>query len=857
MAKGNDSLTQAINLIKQSKWAFNGGLTQTDNDDQHGTAANIQNMEIEHGIAVKRRGSILLNDGDVPQDYYLLKNIFIGGSELLIGVDHNRYIVAFFKHFPAKKMIVFKSHFYRNKRQAFTKGVKFFLVNNPRGYTIVNEFGEAKTIFSNGILKIAKGDSAVQTYYPRDEIDREEGEYRLYLDIVEATNYELDSFFISYDGAKDTIPLKGDVRCAYVNEAGVVSKMSDSQPLQDYHSVVVGMEELQTIESDTVDTVNDRYLRYITEYVPVSIGRSDIGSSNDIASFLTNPFTTTQNDVLADAVTIDEVNTEISTVNTSSFTVVATQDASGNLTFKPLAIFGGAGQLDTIVDAEIAKGTGAVRNRFYARIIGRLKDVKKTFTGAPIPLQYTDFEYVGDDDVVMEYVDIVFSISNYIEDAVTVMSFSDDTDVYVLNNMIVDTTTSAGSHSIRTSSIRLLSNTLPNSRYAQDSGFTYSNRYSVNTDIQRLNEGNAIFAVEIFFDLDNDEFIECKGITPEETRMDNLVKHLGYDTWEIDSISEGVKIADSLTSFWQTMASSNLGNVSLDEPFHSKQFVVWNENNLVSKSQSLFLDQYDNILYRVTDTLLKKSTAAGAADTYTVNQCPATGITESYLSFTKPIYQSLRRVPYLYNPNIEVLRDVKDIATNNILLCAIRSNRLWIGRSDTLLLDSQIELAGHLFCVSAFSDGFVVFTSAGAVHINGKLETETVRTLSETRVNIIKCQSNDINNAVYAISDTGSVMIIFYEFMEKVPILTTRIITDSIHAVHFSQQSEMVVINGAFYISDGDTIYGYKDNIWFTKMKFDGRVVRKMASLDSKLVIFFYDEESDVTIDFSESSEGM
>jgi len=868
-------LLQVIDLLKKAKITMQGGLSQSDNDDTQGMANDIQNMKIEHGIAVKRRGSFLLNNGAEAQDYYLLKNIFVGGSEFLIAVDNDRNVCAFFKHFSQKKMQVYRSHFQRNKSVSFERGVKFFLITVPRGYTIVNEFGDAYLIYSNGILKIAGGDTGA-TYYPDDELSRSKDEtYRLYLDIVTATNEILDSFFIVEDGARDTIPLKGDVRCAYINEAGVVSKLSDSQPIQDYKSVLIGMEKMKSISTDNLDIASNKYYRRVHEYISTHLG-GEIASNEVYARFKRGATLSTTETPMNDIVTVYNTGKTISSVPYSKVRVAVIVLSNGNLKFMPLTIFDASSGdtnatiLNDLVDNEIALGTDG-RNRFHCKIVGRIKDSYVTPTAS---LALSDLEFV-EDGANMAGHEFTFSISHYESTAITDIEFTSVSGSTTLaRNTLVQKTTSANKVPIADQifgiaqtevSVRQSNGSYKSIYYidyTQQGDFTTPSEYVIDESVLALGDGKYfgtdIFIADIYIDgdvTDSDKtFVEEYAVLSKEIFMNYILTHKGFDSWKINPISDSLNNAVNIRNVIKYDATGWLGSVSVDEPFHDKQFVVWNENNLVSKNQSVFT-QYSDVVYSVADTFLKKPTASGSASDYVVNQCPTT-VYEKFISFTKPIYQTLRRQPYVYDPSIDTLKDIRDIATNGHLLCAIRSNRVWIGRADTLLINKQIELSGHIFSVSAFSDGFAIFTSAGAVHLKGDMSTDIIRSMNSTSKDIVKSISNDINNAVYAIDTDGAIHIVYYDLSNKVAILTSRVITDTIHSVHFGKNSEMVVINTVLYVSDNDTIYGYETGVWTTKMKFTGKRVKKLASLEGKLIAFFYDVDSPDTVDMSTSETG-
>jgi len=859
MAKDN-FWSNMIDFIKKSKINFSNGLSHTDNDAMIGQAANMQNMIIENGIAVKRNGSICLNKCDEVQDYYLLETITVAGSEFIIAVNSSRNLIAFFKDFPEKPMYVCRSHFSRTNFVSFTRGVRFFKISTPFGWTILNEFGDAYTIKSDGILKVGVN-SNFPAYYPLSEIDRDDdNKYLLYLDVFDATNTEIETFFMENDGVEDTIPIKGDVRVATINEAGVISKLSPAINIAEKECKLFGLNPFSEYKV-TIKEIADNYRlhrvftysfedSYFHSSYRQRIQLEEERTLSDVynKNFNSKQLGTSVSDFLVPSNTIRCI---VSKVSPDFYGDTGTDDAHVSDACFLIPI--NTGDQDPAVQmTTIATATGLtdLHGRYKMQKVGRLL-YEDEYVSPPADttpyVEATDAYISGDANAedkrhvgsetfiafITHYKEMQLH-DNSLQWSTLLGGFQIITDVgetacryyYIINGSEV---TEDGSHTA-------------SSAYFND-GDLVDISYSIST-----NKLTKAFPTLGMFDKKGDDKVIA-------------LEHKGFDCWEnhINGIISGISVYFDTTVYdfyelgfsWFKSTLLNKGSIFLDDAFTDKQFAVWSDNFIISKSQRVFTDSSGKIIYGIEDEQLSSNYLNYDGTIIGRNVSNAKGsLPEKFLAVTKPVYQTLRRQAHIHNPFTEILKDVDDIASNEGILCAIRSNRLWFGSSITLLLDKQQAMNGKLYAVNSLGEYFVVFTSEGSFVMSPDGKKQSVYNSSATNPSIIKSHTG--LKAVYGINMLGEIIMLTQREISKNQFaFVVDVISTNIHSVQFSSQTIIKEIADVLYVADGDTIYAYKNGIWSEKMFFDGKTVRQMTNLDDKLVVFFNDnfdvEDADIS----------
>ena len=875
MAKDNQ-IVEINNFIKRTKIPFSGGLSHSDNDSVVGMAQDIQNMEIEYGVATRRRGSMVLNGNcDVPQDYFLFETITVGGSEFIIAVNEYRYLVAFFKDFPQQEMFVFRNHFDRSKAVTFNRGVRFFLISTPFGWTIVNEFGDAYAIKSDGVLRVSKltrtdGVVDIKEYLPLDELNRAyDIEYALYLDIFNATNKRLDNFYLATDYKEDTIPVHGEVRVGYVNEVGVVSKLSPSINIEEKSCKVFGVEPLEMYEVTEAEAFNKRKTHPVYGCVYEDELWSGVSDNQSIIEFEEKKTLSTTYNPSFDA-TQYSVNNANTPVTSSTIRCVAltstTEDGliSPEIQLVPINTASITTEQAKMI-ATVNSITPIVHGRYKAKLVGKILD-----SIAPAGGVGTAFEYDADTyDAADKETDLILYLTN-----TNLNNLGANSLTWQLNPdyLMLGTSANTWTPSITAGTSNKWFSVFGVTRYTSDRTVVINRRENETEFVFSLKYGDV---VDIYFNTDDDTLIKAFPIVDEffshGEDFSKMLEHEGFDCWTIsNNVTEATSVYknveydiddfDRANLFQRDMWSdvNNNASIFMDIPTVDNQIAVWHDGYIISKSQRVFVDTADgnSIVYGIDD----EQTSKDLGDSVTgrnVSQLPTTKfVAEKFLSFTKPVYQTLRRRAYKYNSFTELLTDVDDIASNGSALCAIRSNRLWIGSSLTLLLDRQIPVNGRLFAVEALGNTFVVFSSEGVFVFDTDGKKKPVHNNTKTSPTVIKATQGV--SGVYGIDIEGRVIVVsLRELQTNVYMYVVDVLSEAIHSVRFSEDSVMLEANNVLYIADTDTIYEYSNGAWIGKMKFDNKFIKRMTTLDDKLVVFFYDYPSSNAVDISKDSEDI
>ena len=859
-----------VDFIKKQRIGFSKGLAKTRNDSMPDYAFDMRNINIEYGAAVKRNGSVCLNNSIVPQKYVLIEPIVIGGAEVLITVTFDRRIVAFSKFFPEKELPIASSHYNRNTLISFTRGdiFKSFKVNNR--FVIVNDYGESYTIRLDGIFKIAKA-SDKSTYYPNDEYNRDkDNDYVLYLDIFNSTNTNLDHFYVSEDVDNNTPSMSGEVRVASVNEMGVVSKLSDPIIVADTHSLLFSLNPIATIPTTSylVDAVRYGYDRARHTVTPFSVKR--MVSDGETPSLDSDEilFQLKHTEMDTDPVYVNRYSKKRTTRATSKTSTTIVQDydesdivtkkyimrmpkgfsTSINLTSAPFHIIGSnvfdSGS-EALLDDAINNLDVDSNCIIKMRIVGWFDPEVLTLIADGTSLTAADYtEYEKSIDIYApilgwsskneSYFDMVKAeVGGVALPTVKVAASPANKPVITFGELFRDSMTSAHS-------------------FGELYGAIDTTNYVL---------GNCC-VVEI-------DFIEPSGIdadfiysypVADYSFTSYTLHHLYYDTWNVSETSDVFNFDDFfIYDTAITLYNDNILNDTTftDEPYADTQFAIWNNGYIISKSQQVLVDTNDNVVNRIYDNnyLDKKLNYGGSADYRVVSQAPSYDYTLKNIAITKPIYQTLRRVARKLNTAQEVMSDVVDIACNGNQFAVIQGARVWVGDSFTLLLEGAIDMVGDVRFIESFRDGFIVFTNQGINYLDRQGVLSPVVNGFNSSTDYIKSASSI--GGCFAITETGKVVVVeTSEAKDGTYVNVAKIISHAINTVRFSIASEMRLVNGILYISDDDTLYAYNGGAWSSRWVFDGKTISKISELDGEVVLFFYDYADADTINMSSGGMG-
>lgn len=252
----NNILDEIKRYVRRPKITFEKGIIRSDNDSIPGYVSDIKNMEIDKGIAQRRKGSRLLNDADTAVKYKKLFWSTISGCDILFAITEKLELVAYVDRWLEIEFKVYKKGLsrlrYNNSADSFQvkwdQGNEFFVVESNDSLKIINDFGQIYKIEKRGYINLMKTQDADFTYNTIDDnrplemmeearyyIDADfptaVTEFGLFLNVVDATNKQPDNFYLipesNIDINRTIYAIDGDVRVAKVNDDGIISKFSE------------------------------------------------------------------------------------------------------------------------------------------------------------------------------------------------------------------------------------------------------------------------------------------------------------------------------------------------------------------------------------------------------------------------------------------------------------------------------------------------------------------------------------------------------------------------------------------------------------------------------------------------------
>ena len=247
-------------LLVNPKITFEKGLIATSNDTTLGYVSDMNNMEIEGGVISNRKGSFCLNDPDEEYAWRVLTEATLCGVSMLIGVTMKREVYVMVEEIHQKLMPIYKKGIdpFRigsdgdlSFKLQFTRGSKFFIENmeSEQYFYIANEFGDIFRINKDSYIQFFEEydyDSRPDSYRVEADAVRGLGSYTdffsknigVYLDVVDVSFKENFSIIpIGHDN-EFTVPVRGNIRYAPINNAGIIGRFSDTIAITDYKRLV-------------------------------------------------------------------------------------------------------------------------------------------------------------------------------------------------------------------------------------------------------------------------------------------------------------------------------------------------------------------------------------------------------------------------------------------------------------------------------------------------------------------------------------------------------------------------------------------------------------------------------------------
>lgn len=286
MAQVGKELFQELQRLYQTpRITFERGLMQTEDDSALGFVSDMSNFEITDGGMIKRRaGSKVLNNSPflTQNRWHFIKSFNISGATVILGLNMRREMYAWLMEYPEVDFLVCRRgvqpEFLKNTanttptetmQMCFTRGGKFWILDDEQYVYVCNDFGDAYRINKRGYFQIdlfrdnpsfmSTSTKALSLAVAHSVAANNINYVRaLYLDIKDATNKLPDTFHLLEDRYRRTVPIDGGVRVAYRNECGAISEFSDPIVLPESKSVIVSRFPGVTTKSEDTDYTEPR-----------------------------------------------------------------------------------------------------------------------------------------------------------------------------------------------------------------------------------------------------------------------------------------------------------------------------------------------------------------------------------------------------------------------------------------------------------------------------------------------------------------------------------------------------------------------------------------------------------------------
>ena len=810
--------TRALSSIPSI--TFEKGIIDTDDNRAIGFVSDLENIVIEKNIAQKRQGSVVLSKQEETK-WLFLQSTVIAGTNILIGINGKREVYGIVESWPEINFRICREGFdhfrdgYNGLRINFSKGDRFFSIENNNEFVLMNEYGEAYKILKNGIIRFA----AYAGVNLRSDIkdieniryDRSTGyEYCVFLDIQTATNYLPDKFFLVEEKDFKTTPIIGSVRVAYVNDAGVVSKFSEPVFIRDPKSYFVSMVPALSLRQD-VDSDNNIGVVLQPGFIQVSDG-SESGESGmyvtrtssaalDSSTFLSSVFYQIKTTKPSNTGSAFKAKIVVDTVNKKVYMYV---DGKSNSNVAPSfdpndrenATFFTLSSLKSIDTANGTITGGYFTSTDIKEYIGDITAEAIDMFSSSVPNTYTSYT-TGTPNVLKaasEATGYWFELNIDNEEI-----FQKDYIPFVADLELQDSTTATI--------------------------FSWTGRL-FECDVSLETKGS-----------DKILFEEAFNYQESITGSFMTFKHLGNDIWFNDADEKSFVGADISEV-----------NVATKDIFVTGNFAMTIFS--VAENPDIILDYSDTIGYsdrRIAvlnnDTLLAVSQAPYAnASTSQIDYEVAASLnnpTETISKFYLPVaaLDVQTSKPLFEREDVEVIKNITDIATNGNVVYILDGNVLWTSKFD-LLLRNIIDLGSEVISIEPFHQGVIAYTTIGAFYI----VNEGRKTLVD---NFRAVKSVSGGGSTWCLTNDNKIIQIRMSVASSgEPFPQAFDISTNIYNLVWGDKVEMTYCENTLWIAREKDIYGWYEGGWKKRYTFDQKI-DTISSLNDELVISFLPEDYD------------
>jgi len=735
MRKNDEILNELNRYLKTPSITFERGLMQTDNDSMFGYVSNIKNMTIEDNSIERRKGSKFLSDPDITNKYIFLEELTISGVHILFAINEHREVSAMIEQWEEQPFTVWKKGLFELPENLgdgfqfkFSRGQKFWVIEDNKYYKIINDFGDACRINKHGYIQFAKtANVSPQYFYPQETIedarDEDFKEIGLFLELTDVSHKPAPQFTFVKDSTGQTPELRGDVRVASVNEAGHTGLWSDPHYLMDWRSVYVSKSKGIMFEYDTIEEsskmVNAGFMTTKSAIVPC-VSASSLVLSNG------------------------SLNTEylykkqsVQSPHLEKRQVTILWDSSNR-------------KLMLYADNDFGIGDSLIGIKDPFAIIKNMEFLTKTSaSGANLSL----VNYKKKD---------AFDVTGQVN-SVTDAELPDD---YTGWNGSILTADNASTKKMITIEISKETNDLIEKRIGSPqscfiSGLTITKQFFgaigiATLDLTHGTVATSFYKANTIFTLneDADYILQSENI--------RFMKDLGLDLWfskaEVSNIFSSFKFIRDNSLYFDTISTDELIALREEDLSDSEGFAVWNDGFIKGKSQK-FLQTTNSTLeprYSFENTYDKDINSSHETGRV-INQTPYE-VKSGLMPIISMRDTKLTRSYHEVNLMTETIKQPKHIVSNSGKIFVVQGQRLWIGNEETLILESNIDVDFTIEHMQPLASGVVAMTTKGLRFIDSKGDISFV---SSTKINSERFKtSTHSGTGVFAISTTDEVVFI-------------------------------------------------------------------------------------------------
>ena len=295
-------------------------------------------------------------------------------------------------------------------------------------------------------------------------------------------------------------------------------------------------------------------------------------------------------------------------------------------------------------------------------------------------------------------------------------------------------------------------------------------------------------------------------------------KHNAFDLWSINGAT-ATDLYNDVTFDWEReqLKSSTRTQSSFlieSDKVVDERFCVWNNGQILGKNQRYFVSTADeDVCYQLPEDESLKAVRH-------IPMCMLDGST-------------LRRFEY---PSIvtQTISQLDKAVYNNDIVFVLNAGDIWLS-DDTLLLKQQVKLPETIVDIQPIADGCLAFGTERVFRI---LPEGNFLVISEGRPSR-KAKSGE--GFIASIAKDNGIYIYTAEWTQfGNQQIRVQKISDAIEDKIFANDSDLVIVNDCVFIASENEIWGFANGGWTKKYTFDYKI-HKLFAFNGQLLIYFID----------------